>query len=65
LPRSTRARPRGALHLDARELGAIFAGGAAGALARAALVAASDTPPGRWPWPTFAVNILCRSRSST
>jgi fluoride exporter len=44
--------------LDAREVAAIFAGGAAGALARAALVSASDTPPGRWPWPTFAVNVV-------
>lgn len=43
---------------DGRELAAIFAGGALGALLRAAL---SDTYPRgatSWPWPTFAVNLL-------
>jgi CrcB protein len=43
--------------LDGRELAAVFAGGALGTLARAAL---SDAFPHRataWPWPTFTVNI--------
>jgi CrcB protein len=43
--------------LDRRELAAIFAGGMAGALARAGLARAVDTPPGHWPWATFAVNV--------
>ena len=42
---------------DARELGAIFLGGAAGALARAGLVEALPARPGTWPWATFIVNI--------
>jgi CrcB protein len=45
--------------LDPRELGAIFAGGCVGALARAGLAeAAGDGSAGSWPWPTFAVNVL-------
>ena len=45
--------------LDPRELGAIFAGGCMGALARAGLAeAAGDGSSGAWPWPTFAVNVL-------
>jgi CrcB protein len=43
---------------DARELAAIFAGGCAGALARAGLAEAVVHDPGRWPWHTFAVNVL-------
>jgi fluoride exporter len=43
---------------DNRELGAIFAGGAAGTLARAALESLAVPDPGRWPWPTFTANIL-------
>jgi fluoride exporter len=43
--------------LDRRELAAIFAGGAIGGLARAALVTASPAHAGRWPWVTFAVNV--------
>ena len=43
---------------DRREVGAIFAGGALGASARAGLAAAFPPSPGQWPWPTFAVNIL-------
>ena len=43
---------------DRREVGAIFAGGALGAFARAALAAAFPQSPAQWPWPTFAVNIL-------
>jgi CrcB protein len=42
---------------DLRELAAIFAGGAAGAIARGALVDWLPSHPGRWPWVTFAVNI--------
>ena len=43
---------------DYRELGAIFAGGALGALARAVLGTLAVPDPGRWPWPTFIVNIV-------
>jgi CrcB protein len=43
---------------DYRELAAIFAGGALGALARAALGALAVPDPARWPWPTFIVNIV-------
>lgn len=39
------------------ELAAVFAGGAAGTLARAALVEAVPPQPGAWPWATFAVNV--------
>jgi CrcB protein len=43
---------------DRREVGAIFAGGAVGAFARAGLADAFPQSPAQWPWPTFAVNIL-------
>jgi CrcB protein len=43
---------------DRREVGAIFAGGALGAFARAGLAAAFPQAPAQWPWPTFAVNVL-------
>jgi CrcB protein len=43
---------------DYREYAAIFAGGALGALARAALSILGDADPSAWPWPTFAVNIV-------
>ena len=43
---------------DYRELAAIFAGGALGALARAALGTFAVPDPARWPWPTFTVNIV-------
>ena len=43
---------------DARELVAIFAGGVAGALARAGLAEGLPHGPGEWPWATFAVNVL-------
>lgn len=43
---------------DYRELAAIFAGGALGALARAALATLAVPDPARWPWPTFTVNIV-------
>ena len=43
---------------DRRELGAIFAGGAVGALLRVALLqTGAGSAPG-WPWVTFTVNIL-------
>jgi CrcB protein len=43
---------------DGRELAAVFVGGALGTLARAGLEALAAPDPGRWPWPTFAVNIV-------
>ena len=43
---------------DRRELAAVFVGGALGTLARAALETFAAPDPGRWPWPTFAVNIV-------
>jgi CrcB protein len=46
------------LAADARELGAVFAGGAIGAAARAETVHALPTTPGGWPWATFAVNCI-------
>ncbi|GAA2531939.1 fluoride efflux transporter CrcB [Mycolicibacterium diernhoferi] len=42
---------------DRRELAAVFAGGALGTLARAALSHLLAVPPGHWPWATFIVNI--------
>ena len=45
------------MRVDVRELAAVFAGGAAGAVARAEIVEALPSHPGRWPWATFAVNI--------
>jgi CrcB protein len=41
-----------------REVGAIFAGGCVGALARAGLAEAAPAGAGEWPWATFAVNVL-------
>ena len=43
--------------LDRRELAAVFAGGAIGTLARAGFEEIAAADPGRWPWPTFTVNI--------
>jgi fluoride exporter len=43
---------------DYRELAAVFAGGALGALARAALTTLVAADPTRWPWPTFTANIV-------
>jgi fluoride exporter len=58
-PRSTRRRPRAALpRPDRREVAAVFAGGALGTLARAALAEAFPHSATAWPWPTFAVNIV-------
>jgi fluoride exporter len=43
---------------DNRELAAVFVGGAIGTVARAALSVLAAPDPQRWPWPTFAVNIV-------
>lgn len=43
--------------IDRRELGAIFLGGALGALLRAGLAEAFPPEAGEWPWATFAVNV--------
>lgn len=43
--------------LELRLLVAIFAGGCAGALARAGLIDLAPTHAGRWPWVTFGVNV--------
>jgi fluoride exporter len=52
-------RPRWSMpRADRREIAAIFAGGALGTLARAALSEAFPQPPTAWPWPTFAVNVV-------
>jgi len=45
------------MRADPRELAAVFAGGALGALARALLEDALSHAPGTWPWATFAVNV--------
>ena len=42
---------------DRREIAAIFAGGALGTLARAALAEAFPHAATAWPWPTFTVNV--------
>lgn len=44
--------------VDRRELGAIFLGGAIGALARAGLAEALPDPGSGWPWATFLVNVV-------
>lgn len=43
--------------MDARELAAVFASGAGGALARVLLVEALPAQPGHWPWATFVANV--------
>lgn len=43
---------------DYRELAAVFVGGALGTAARAGLETLAAPDPTRWPWPTFAVNIV-------
>jgi fluoride exporter len=46
------------VHRDGRELLAIFAGGFAGAVARALIGdALAPGAPGDWPWATFLVNV--------
>jgi fluoride exporter len=52
-----RTRRRGGPHLDARELGAIFAGGFLGAAARAEVGELLAHDPGAWPWATLLVNV--------
>jgi CrcB protein len=44
--------------IDRRELGAIFLGGALGALLRAGLTEALPDPGVGWPWATFVVNVV-------
>jgi fluoride exporter len=44
--------------LDRRELLAIFAGGATGALLRAGLTKGFGDPAPAWPWVTFGANVL-------
>lgn len=52
-------RARGSLATpDVQELVAIFAGGFIGAIARSALARSLAVAPGRWPWATFAANLL-------
>jgi fluoride exporter len=46
-----------AVHVDPRELRAIFAGGFVGAVARAELAEVLPHDPGRWPWATLVVNV--------
>ena len=43
---------------DNRELAAVFVGGAVGTILRAALGTLGVADPGRWPWPTFTVNVV-------
>jgi CrcB protein len=45
------------IELDWRELAAIFAGGALGALARVGLTIAFPDAPAAFPWAVFAVNV--------
>jgi CrcB protein len=45
------------VHLDRRELAAIFAGGFIGAVARGLLGDAFPSTPGHWPWATFVANL--------
>lgn len=44
--------------VDRRELGAIFIGGALGALLRAGLGEVLPAGGGEWPWATFLVNVV-------
>jgi CrcB protein len=44
--------------IDRRELGAIFLGGALGALVRAGLAEALPAAGADWPWATFLVNVV-------
>jgi fluoride exporter len=45
------------LHVDRRELAAIFAGGFIGAVARAEVAEGLPVHRGQWPWATLVVNI--------
>jgi len=44
--------------VDRREMGAIFVGGALGALLRAGLAEAFPAGEADWPWATFVVNVV-------
>jgi fluoride exporter len=46
------------MRVDRREMAAVFAGGFLGTVARAEVAQALPFHPGRWPWATFAVNIV-------
>lgn len=46
------------MHLDTRELGAIFVGGFIGAAARAELADLMPHRTGAWPWSTLVVNVI-------
>jgi CrcB protein len=46
------------VHVDRRELGAVFAGGIVGAIARAELAELLTHPKGGWPWATLIVNAV-------
>jgi fluoride exporter len=45
------------VRVDRREVGAVFAGGFIGALARAGVLEALPHAAGEWPWATFLVNV--------
>jgi fluoride exporter len=45
------------VRVDRREIGAVFAGGFIGALARAGVLEALPHAAGEWPWATFLVNV--------
>lgn len=53
----TRARGGARRRVDVRELGAIFAGGMAGALARVWVSRQFTSTAPHWPWATFLINI--------
>jgi CrcB protein len=56
---SVRARtPRRALHRRWDLIGAVGLGGVVGTLVRYEVATALPTAPGRFPWATFAVNVL-------
>lgn len=44
--------------VDRRELAAVFAGGAVGAVLRALLAEALAHDPGSWPWGTLVANVV-------
>jgi CrcB protein len=45
------------VRVDRSEIGAVFAGGFIGALARAGVLEALPHAAGEWPWATFLVNL--------
>jgi CrcB protein len=59
VPPPRRALPRLAPpRADRQTVAAVFAGGALGTLARAALAEAFPHDATAWPWPTFGVNVV-------